>query len=226
MDLSSAMIRERIAEGSGKTAWHYLVPRGARLIIEDRGLYWPISCAGGEISSEVIARVEDAARAALSAKRFIHSRNTALVARDLALRYGLDAQAAYLAGIAHDMAKGQSPGLSHGRAAAVLLRERFGIHNRDVLEAVEFHTTGKPGMGDLSKAVFIADKIEYSRQDVSDTLKEMAVNGNLADKGFSLDELFCHVLENNIHWLRETGINVAEESLRLLEADSAKSIDL
>ena len=38
MEVSSAMVRERIREGGN---WRYLVPGGARLIIEDRGLYRP-----------------------------------------------------------------------------------------------------------------------------------------------------------------------------------------
>ena len=219
MDISSAMIRERIAKSNvDSNAWHYLVPRGARLIIKDRGLYSEgpkntsrtDDCSGSAITNELIAQVEDAARAALSARRFIHSRNTALMARDLALRYGLDANSAYLAGIAHDMTKNKSSDLSHGKSAAVLLQKRFGIHNKDVLEAIEVHTTGRPHMGDLAKAVFIADKIEFSRTNAKSSLREMA-----SGKTCSLDELFYAVLNNNVKWLEETGIKTAEETLLL-----------
>jgi nicotinate-nucleotide adenylyltransferase len=225
MDLSSAMIRERIAQGRAQgsdrgsdqgSAWHYLVPREVRYIIEDRGLYLSKKAAVKRkaeetVSCEIIARVEDAVRGILPVKRFIHSRNTALVARDLALRCGLDGNAAYLAGIAHDMAKNQTPGLLHGKAAAVLLQERFGIHNKDILEAVEFHTTGKPGMGDLAKAVFIADKIEFSRPCTQDRFREMAAGKS------GLDELFYAVLKDNVDWLKKTGIDAAEDTLKLLK---------
>jgi nicotinate-nucleotide adenylyltransferase len=218
MNISSAMIRERIAEGK---AWRYLVPRGARLTIEEKGLYSEKkkkTQPEDAITCELIARVEDAARAALSAKRFIHSRNTALMAADLAGRCGLDANAAYLAGIAHDMAKNQSSDLKHGKTAAVLLQKRFGIHNKDVLEAVEVHTTGKPRMGDLAKAVFIADKIEFSRPAAQSGLRDLAI-GTPLEKGkkYSLDEIFYAVLEDNINWLKKTGIETADETLRLLE---------
>jgi nicotinate-nucleotide adenylyltransferase len=221
MDISSEMIRDRIAAGSGK-AWHYLVPQGARIIIEDRKLYRDnqhkeagTGSADKEITGELIALVEEAARISLSAKRFIHSRNTALMARDLAQQYNLDANAAYLAGIAHDMAKKQSTDLEHGKDAAVLLQKRFNIHNKDVLEAIEVHTTGKPHMSDLAKVVFIADKIEFSRPADHGKFRDMA-GGNGA-KASSLDELFYAVLQANIIWLKEAGIKTSKKTLRLLE---------
>jgi len=218
LDISSAMIRERITACAGlpsvgerkELGWRYLVPRGARLIIEERGLYGAVK-AGNDLGS-LIVRVEDAAREGLSAKRFIHSRNTAFLARDIALRHGLDGDAAYLAGIAHDMAKTLEPGLFHGRAAAVLLEERFGIHNKDVLEAVEYHTTGVPGMGKLAKAVFIADKIEFSRRDVETRFREKALGQDV-----DLNQLFYAVLEDNVQWLKESNIETSENTLRLLE---------
>jgi nicotinate-nucleotide adenylyltransferase len=242
MEISSAMVRDRIARDG---AWHYLVPRGARLIIEERGLYKPSpdrsggakkAAGSGKIGLSRIARVEDAAREALSPSRFIHSRNTAVMARDLARRGGLDQGAAYLAGIAHDMAKPlnkrellvlaeqdergfsaleqKNPGLLHGRAAAVLLQKYFGIHNRDVLEAVAFHTTGKRDMSDLAKAVFIADKIEFSREGVSAPLRDLAgrVSGSAG-----LGDLFYRVAEHTLHWLKKEGLEAAEETLRLLD---------
>jgi len=208
IDLSSEMIRERIAAGK---AWRYLVPRGARHIIQERGLYGINTVAQNDYA-RIIARVEDAARECLSPKRFIHSRNTALLARDIAFRYGMDCNAAYLAGAAHDMAKSRESGLFHGRAAAVLLRERFGIHNKDILEAVEYHTTGKAGMGNLAKAVYIADKIEYSRGNGQAEFREMALQG---DHG--LEELFHAVLEDNVMWLKSKGIETSAETLDLLK---------
>jgi nicotinate-nucleotide adenylyltransferase len=157
------------------------------------------------------------------------------MARDLALRWDLDAAAAYTAGIAHDMAKSlddkelhslakrdkegfsklekKKPGLLHGRAAAVLLRERLGIHNRDVLEAVRVHTAGKAGMGALAKVVYIADKLEFSRPHVPLRLRQLAEGA-----GGTLDGLFFAVLEDNARWLRDGGMEMAKETRILLEA--------
>jgi nicotinate-nucleotide adenylyltransferase len=235
VEISSALIRGRIAGGG---AWRSLVPPGARFIIEDRGLYLPAPLSrvpGTETAAplSLVVRVEDAVREALPVQRFLHSRGTALMARDLARRAGLDENAAYLAGVAHDMAKALEPGeiralaeqdaanggfselerekpdLLHGRAAAVLLRERFGIHNREVLEAVSFHTTGRAGMGDLAKVVFIADKLECSRPHVPPGLRDLA--GTLP-----LDGLLRAAAEDSVRYLREKGMEAAPETLALL----------
>ncbi|MDR2048499.1 MAG: nicotinate (nicotinamide) nucleotide adenylyltransferase [Treponema sp.] len=243
--VSSAMIRERIAlEGApgGSPAWRSLVPPGARRIIEERGLYGPLRAApphpenGTEPPADqgrgpafFSAAVEEAAASELKRSRFLHSRNTALMAYDLARRYALDPEAAYLAGIGHDLGKAldagelfaiaerdgkglsrferKNPALLHGRAAAVLLRERFGIHNKDVLEAVAVHTTGARGMGPLAMAVFIADKIEYSRG--AGRFRERLTGTE------SLEGLFYAVLEDNIRYLKSEGLDVAEETLAL-----------
>ncbi|MDR1507976.1 MAG: nicotinate (nicotinamide) nucleotide adenylyltransferase [Treponema sp.] len=251
MAVSSTLIRNRIAGDAGRgTAWRSLVPPGARLVIEARGLYGlngspppPPGAAGGTGAPvgtgadggaglfQAAAAVEEAARAALTEPRFLHSRNTALVAFDLARRYGLDAPAAYLAGIGHDLGKAldrehvravaerdgapvtavmeKNPLLLHGRAAAVLLRERFGIHNRDVLEAVALHTTGGRGMCPLAMAVFIADKIEYSRE-AAGGLRELSEQA-----GVSLERLFYAVLDDTVRHLRSKNREIAEETLAL-----------
>jgi nicotinate-nucleotide adenylyltransferase len=226
MDISSHMVRERIRARSN---WRYLVPPGARAIIEDRGLYgagegarWP--------SASLVMDIEGDVRSRLSPARFLHSRNTALLAWDLALRFGLDPGRAYLAGIAHDMCKplpegelrklarrdGEAKpekgktGILHGRAAAVVLRESYGIEDREVLEAVRLHTTGSGAMGDLAKLVYIADKIEVSREEVNPELREPGLWGDL-------DELFEKVLENTLGWLKSRRIDISVNTRQLLE---------
>jgi nicotinate-nucleotide adenylyltransferase len=251
MAISSAMIRERIAGGKD---WRGMVPAAVRTIIEDRGLYglgekargdaFPEDAPPAEISGELIVRVENTARATLSTGRFLHSRNTALLAWDLCRRFGLDPRLGYLAGIAHDMAKSlreeallklavldgrdisrmerKKPSLLHGRAAAVLLRERFDIHNRDVLEAVAWHTEGCADMGPLGKVLYIADKIEVSREGVEPGLREAGFSrtgepGADESGGEALDRLFEAVLAETVTFLESKHIDLSEGTLRLLE---------
>ena len=227
--ISSAMVRERIAVG---TAWRYLVPAGVRDIIEERGLYG-LPDAAREIPRKTIVRIEAAARESLSLERFIHSRNTALLAFDICRRFGLEPSLGYLAGIAHDLGKNldsetllrlaasdgmplsqlekKKPSLLHGRAAAVLLRERFGIHNTEVLEAVALHTGGGPDMGALAKVVYIADKLEPSREKADPALRARCYEG--AD----LDGVFFAVLDETVSWLRSRKAELSEETFKLLE---------
>jgi nicotinate-nucleotide adenylyltransferase len=258
--LSSGLIRDRIR---GRKNWRYLVPPGARLIIEDRGLYGydaaPLAAPalspsalspGGAVpplsalspmeppSGQTIARIEDAVRAMVGPSRFLHSRNTALLSCDLCLRFGLEAPAGYLAGISHDMCKSltdeeltrfarmdgepvskleqKKPSLLHGRAAAVLLRERFGIHNGDILEAVRLHTSGAAEMGPLAKVLYIADKIEVSRERVSPELRDLGMKAGSPPAG--LDTLFTAVVDETVAYLRSRELDLSEGTLRLLEA--------
>jgi nicotinate-nucleotide adenylyltransferase len=235
MKLSSESLRDRIANGD---AWTYLVSPGAQFIIRDRGLYGlersgPGSGDEPDIGVELIAGVETMARSLLSPARFLHSRNVALLARDLCRQFGLDTQAGYLAGIAHDMCKSfpeeelfrltrrdgrplsqlekQKPSLLHARAGAVLLRERFGVQNRAVLDAIRLHTLADPEMGPLAKAVFIADKIEISRERVDPSLRDIAAFP-------SLNALFAAVLSDNVAWLRSRKLSLSKGTLRLLDA--------
>ena len=243
MDISSQMIRHKIKNGMD---WRSLVPAGARVIIEDRRLYGyngieqnsnvPFA-EDKEISQEVILLVEEEARRTLTTERFLHSRNTALLAHDLCRRFGINPMAGYLAGIAHDLSKQtdskillrlakedglpvtelekEKPNLLHGRAAAVLLKEHFCIHNNDVLEAVAFHTSGKENMSPLAKVIYIADKAEVSRN-IDPALRRMCVNDDL-------DSILFAVLKKQISKLQSKELNLSEDTLRLLDKMKERS---
>jgi nicotinate-nucleotide adenylyltransferase len=230
--ISSQMVRERIEKDEN---WRYLVPPGARFIIEDRRLYGFLPRPAFSPESpkgETIARVEAEVRLRVEPARFFHSRNTALLAWDLCRRFGLDPALGYLAGIAHDICKTMtetelfslvrsdgrpiSPlerkktSLLHGRAAAVLLQERFGIRHREVLDAVRLHTIADVEMGPLAKVVYIADKIEISREQVNPALRDLS-------RTAPLDLLFGAVLDDTVAYLRSRKLDLSEGTLRLFE---------
>ena len=126
------------------------------------------------------------ARRHLSDKRYDHTLRVAETAERLASLHGLDPAKARLAGLLHDLARethgdellrvaaetgilvGESerekPMLLHGPVAAELAKADLGVTDEAVLESVRVHTTGAPGMGPLSLAVFVADKIEPGRE--------------------------------------------------------------
>ena len=235
MDISSQAVRQKIKEGGG---WRSLVPAGVRAVIEDRQLYGYVrSPLSEDCTCENILRIEAAARRALSTERFLHSRNTALLAQELCRRFGLDPMAGYLAGIAHDLAKqidvkqmvklAESDGMEiteiekgklnllHGRAAAVLLKERFCINNKDVLEAVAVHTSGSENMGPLAKVIYIADKTESSRN-IDPALRKMCLEDDL-------DSILFAVLKKIINKLKSKKVDLSEETLRLLDRMEGKN---
>ncbi|AEJ44037.1 metal dependent phosphohydrolase [Alicyclobacillus acidocaldarius subsp. acidocaldarius Tc-4-1] len=57
----------------------------------------------------------------------------------------------------------EAPILLHGPIAADVARVEYGVEDADVLNAVYYHTTGRPGMGALEMVLFVADAIEPSR---------------------------------------------------------------
>ena len=88
----------------------------------------------------------------------------------------------------------KKPSLLHGRAASVLMREKFKIVDPEILEAVANHTSGIIGMCDLTKCLFLADKIEPGRPQSTDEYRE-----NLL--AMTLDDMLYSVLEENYEYL-------------------------
>ena len=197
----------------------------------------------GECSNNTILRVEDAVRESLSLERFLHSRGAALLAWDMCRRFGngvsLDPGLGYLAGIAHDLGKPlpaeelirlvendgkgisplerEKPSLLHGRASAVLLKERFNIQNEAVLEAVALHTSGGENMGPLAKIVYVADKLEVTRDRADSSVRRLAYAGD------SLDGIFLTVLDQTVSSLRKRKLKLSEETTRLLDKMKGRS---
>ena len=119
-------------------------------------------------------------------KRIRHSANTAREAVALAKKYGADEKKAYVAGMAHDVAKGQcrygfkklaqeygieiddyerkNPELAHGKLGAQMVSTELGIKDEDILSAIQWHTTGRADMSMLEKIIYIADIIEPERK--------------------------------------------------------------
>lgn len=181
---------------------------------------------------ESAAGIVGALRTSLSPARRSHSLGTASCAALYCLRHGLDAEKGHLAGLAHDLARElpapellrlagregpplrdwerAAPVLVHGRAAAGLLRGRFGVSDPEVLAAVCDHVTGRPGMPGLSKAVFCADFLEPGRDFVEDGLREQALE-------LPLDEATALVLERVFAFLRRRGLWIATPALDLYE---------
>lgn len=121
----------------------------------------------------------------LKEKRYIHSINVSNTAVALAMQYNCDIEKAKLAGLIHDCAKNMqteelllylkerneiidevsllNPDLLHGRVASIIGKEKMGIEDYDVLNAVTYHTVGRAHMSTLEKIIYLGDFIEPSR---------------------------------------------------------------
>lgn len=129
----------------------------------------------------VYTKYKEWLKANLSEERYEHSLGTAECAYELAEKFGLDKDKAYLCGLIHDCAKcfpdnelrdticncddlcdGEliNPKTYHAPAGAILAQKEFGIYDSEILSATRWHTLGKEDMTDFEKVIFIADKIE------------------------------------------------------------------
>ena len=53
--------------------------------------------------------------------------------------------------------------LLHSKAGACLAYEKYGIKDKEILDAIKYHTTGKPDMSLIEKIIFVSDFIEPGR---------------------------------------------------------------
>lgn len=128
----------------------------------------------------------------LNEERFIHTIGTAQCAKELALKYGVDIEKAYIAGLLHDCAKcfsndklleiindnlevEESEMLNyktlHAPVSAFIAQNEFGVEDDEILSAIRWHTLGKIEMSLFEKLIFLADKIEPNTRDKAYTLQ-------------------------------------------------------
>lgn len=90
------------------------------------------------------------------------------------------------------------PQLLHGPVGAVIAREKYGVTDESILNAIRYHTTGRVGMDNLEKIIYLADYIEPGRNFPGiDKLRKTAAE-NL-DKGvyMALSNTIEYVLKKN-----------------------------
>lgn len=56
-----------------------------------------------------------------------------------------------------------NPELWHAPVGAYLVQREAGVQDEDILDAIRYHTSGRPGMTLLEKVIYVADYIEPNR---------------------------------------------------------------
>lgn len=153
----------------------------------------------------------------LDPKRFEHTLGVAYTASALAMCYDVDINKAQTAGLLHDCAKCMSnekklsicekhhipvneverknPFLLHAKVGSYVAMKQFNIHDQDIINAILNHTTGRPGMSQLEKIIYIADYIEPGRKQAPNLTK-------LRRLAFQdLDQALLQVLGDTLHYL-------------------------
>ncbi|MGF6375567.1 putative HD superfamily hydrolase involved in NAD metabolism [Clostridiales Family XIII bacterium PM5-7] len=161
-----------------------------------------------------------------SEERKTHTEGVRITAINLAKRYGADEKKAEIAALFHDMFRGQpqdvlnyyvreldldpkylnNSNLAHSKIARIIMERDYSITDGDVLNAVSFHTTGRPGMSTLEKVIYIADAIEPNRNYPGvEQLRELAE--------VDLDEACRLSLNNTIAYVQKQGNYLDQDTL-------------
>ena len=157
----------------------------------------------------------------LKPSRYEHTLSVSFTCMALAMRYGYPLDKAELAGLLHDCAKRyddqtilelcEKHGIEvtpaerlalpvlHAKYGAWMAEHRFEVQDREILDAIACHTTGKPDMGLLDKILFVADFIE-PRRNQAENLPDMR---RLAF--IDLDEALFQILEGMLAYLEREG---------------------
>lgn len=162
---------------------------------------------------EIRSRLKDE----LKKSRFEHTLGVEFTSASLAMRYGADIYKARIAGLLHDCAKNVSDDkqldlckkyklpisdtekklsyLLHAKLGAYIAKKEYGIKDKEILSAIEYHTTGKPDMTLLEKIVFVADYIEPGR-DKAPRLDEIRVEAFL-----DIDKAMLMIFDDTISYI-------------------------
>ena len=163
----------------------------------------------------------------LTKERYHHTVGVAYTAMSMAMKYNPQPDnnefmiKAEIAGLLHDCAKcmdndkkiricnknqisyskieAENPYLLHGKVGAYIARKEFDILDEDILNAITWHTTGRPDMSLLEKIIFVSDYIEPSRRPIPELnlIRQLAFT--------DIDQAVIKILENTLKYLNEKG---------------------
>lgn len=130
-------------------------------------------------------KYENLIKERLSEYRYVHSMNVAKRAVELANIYGADKEKCYLAGVLHDVTK-ETPyddqekliftsrmnltdleknnkKVYHQMSGMAYVKDELGINDKDVLDGIRYHTTGRANMTKFEMIIYLADLTSAER---------------------------------------------------------------
>ena len=174
--------------------------------------------------TQQIMTLRKAMAKALEEKRYEHTLGVAYTATSLAMCYGQDVYQAQVAGLLHDCAKNytnekrisickkngipinaaeqKNPFLLHAKVGSFLAREKYGVNDKAILDAITYHTTGRPNMSTLDKIIYIADYIEPGRRQAPGLpeVRQLAF--------ISLDDCLFRILKDTLDYLHASKMEI------------------
>ena len=181
VDISSTEIRQRIKNG---LAVQNMISETVYQYIHEQHLF-----------ADDLEEMREKVRQTQKESRFSHTLGVVDTALQLAKQYQVDEKKAEIAALLHDCAKEIYPGLQHAPKGAELAKTEYGIQDEEILNAIRWHTTGRPKMTKLDKIIYIADYIEPNRNQAPnlDEIRRLA--------RLNLDECLYTILKATLAYL-------------------------
>ena len=222
VEISSSTLRRLLVFGCTEA----YIPQSVLHYIYENGLY--------DIKKDYrnlpMDKLETVVVGLLKSNRVAHVLGCRDTARELALRWGADPVDAARAGLLHDITKAldgplqltlcraygtmlddfsrNNPKTLHAFTGSLVAERIFG-ENEAVVQAIRFHTTGKPAMNTLEKIIYVADYMEPNRKfDGVEKLRELAFS--------DLDAALQLGLEMTLSMLHQQGREISPESQQAL----------
>lgn len=129
--------------------------------------------------------IHEKLRAAQKERRYFHTLGVVKEAVRLAPKYEVPIEKAKIAALLHDCAKNfdearfweiaadygvtldeyalKEPALVHAYLGAAVAYRDYGVTDKEILDAIYYHTTARANMTNLEKLIYIADMIEPGR---------------------------------------------------------------
>lgn len=185
---------------------------------EDISGYIPAKAANYILESKPYCiEAADEVKKLLTPSRWKHTVGVAVCAAENCARLNIDEKTALTAAVLHDCAKyftPDSPQLSgfvcpenvpesvvHQYAGAFVAETLFGVKDKDILNAVRYHTSGRENMSDLEKLIFLSDLLEEGRSFSGvEKLREIFSR--------SVDKAMLSALSHQLEYLKSTGAQI------------------
>lgn len=150
-------------------------------------------------------------------RRYRHTLGVEKEAVRYAKRLGADTEKAAVAGLLHDVTKFMptdqqlayldahgvpllpleriSPKLYHAISGSAVARYEYGVEDKEILDAIRYHTTAREKMTQMDKILYMADFTEETRDyDDVDKLRRLANEDFTAALIYALDYSICEVV--------------------------------
>ena len=180
----------------------------------------------------ILEKIQHKLMDTLDEKRYEHTLGVMYTSAALCMQHNIPIEKGMMAGLLHDCAKAYkvneqyelcdkykiklneieliNGALVHAKLGAFLAQTHYKIIDEDILNAIRYHTTGKPGMTLLEKILYIADYIEPHRE-----LPHVTEMRKLAFE--DLDKALSCLLKLSIEHLRESGKTIDDMTVQTYE---------